>query len=173
MERFQSFLEDLRDQTGAEVVHVIAHSMGNRALLQVLKVMSAEGSTQNKFKQIVLTAPDVPRIEVEGLLNAASGLADRVTLYASSKDKALRSSKWVHTNPRLGYVYDVPYFFTGVDSIDASLVHTDFMGHSLFSSTRSVLGDLSELLRHGASPANRFALQPLNTPSGICWSFRP
>jgi esterase/lipase superfamily enzyme len=171
--RLQLFLEELRDRTGAEVVHVIAHSMGNRALLQALKLASTRGTQQRKFKQIVLTAPDVPRVEVESLLDAAEALADRVTLYASSKDKALLGSKWIHTNPRLGFVYDFPFYFSGLDSIDASGVHTDFMGHSVFSNARSVLGDLSELILRGTHPASRFALQALNTLDGLCWTFRP
>lgn len=73
------------------------------------------------FKQVVLTAPDVPRKDVDPLIRAASLHAERVTLYASRKDKALGLSKTKHNYERLGKVYGYPYVLEGLDSIDANL----------------------------------------------------
>src|SRR5260370_27312262 len=59
--------------------------------------------------------------------------------------------------------YGLPFFFRGVDSIDASRVHTDLLGHSVFSNARSVLSDLSEIIkdlveeRRGATVSPKFA----------------
>ena len=173
VKRLQVFLRDLSQSSGATELHLIAHSMGNRALVQALSLLQAVPVPARKpFKQVVLTAPDVPTQDVEGLIAAAKALAERVTLYASSKDKALRLSKGLHAYRRLGYVYDFPLFIAGMDSIDASSVKTDLMGHSVFSSTRTVLSDLSEVIRHGEEPARRFDLEQLVTPGGLCWTFR-
>ena len=171
--RLQAFLRDLSQSSGATELHLIAHSMGNRGLIQALSLLqAAPGPIPKPFKQVVLTAPDVPTQDVEGLIAAANAQAERVTLYASSKDKALRLSKGLHTYRRLGYVYDFPLFIAGMDSIDASSVKTDLMGHSVFSSTKTVLHDLSEVIRHGEEPARRFSLEQLVTPGGLCWTFR-
>jgi esterase/lipase superfamily enzyme len=171
--RLKTFLEDIRSKSGAEVVHLIAHSMGNRALLRALNLSRSSGKRPpGKFKQVVLTAPDVARTEVEELVESAKELAERVTLYASRKDKPLLASRLFHSSKRLGFVYGVPFFFAGVDSVDASRVHTDLMGHSVFSSARSVLSDLSEVIRHGEHPRQRFELEELKTPDGLCWTFK-
>jgi esterase/lipase superfamily enzyme len=173
VKRLQTFLRDLSQSSGATELHLIAHSMGNRALVQALNLLnSAPLRVPKPFKQVVLTAPDVPTQDVDGLIAAASAQAERVTLYASSKDKALRLSKGLHAYRRLGYVYDFPYFIPGMDSIDASGVKTDLMGHSVFSSTKTVLTDLSDVIRHGEEPALRFSLMQLVTPGGLCWAFR-
>ena len=125
------------------------------------------------FKQVVLTAPDVPRKDVESLIEAASLRAERVTLYASRKDKALGISKAKHKYERLGKVYGFPYVLVGMDSIDASDVRTDFLAHTVFAKTRTVLGDLQALIAHGDPPDQRFGLTSLKSPAGICWKFLP
>jgi esterase/lipase superfamily enzyme len=173
VKRLQAFLSNLIQHSGAIELHIIAHSMGNRALVQALKLLqNATIPVPKPFKQVVLTAPDVPTKDVEELIAAANAQAERVTLYASSKDKALRLSKGLHAYRRLGYVYDFPYYVPGMDSIDASSVKTDLMGHSVYSSTRTVLSDLSEVIRYGQAPARRFSLERLVTPNGLCWTFR-
>jgi hypothetical protein len=84
------------------------------------------------FQPYVLTAPDVPRKDVESLIEAASRRAERVTLNASRKDKALGISKAKHKYERLGKVYGFPHVLAGMDSIDASDVRTDFLVHTVF-----------------------------------------
>ena len=69
-----------------------------------------QSPSTKRFKQVVLTAPDVPRKDVESLIEAASVRAERVTLYASRKDKALGISKAKHKYERLGKVYGFPTF---------------------------------------------------------------
>jgi esterase/lipase superfamily enzyme len=148
--------------------------MGNRALVNALDRLAIPENPENKpFKQVVLTAPDVPRKDVESLIKAASDKAERVTLYASSKDKALGLSKVKHKYERLGKVYGYPYVLEGIDSIDASKVKTDFWGHGVFATTRSVLGDLSALIADGKPPSKRFGLRQLDTPDGTAWAIEP
>lgn len=81
-------------------------------------------------------------------------------------------SRGLHDNRRLGFVYDAyPFVIPGLDSIDASSVKTDFLAHSFFSDTRTVLGDLAAVVLEGKEPSKRFGLKKLTTPSGPCWKF--
>jgi esterase/lipase superfamily enzyme len=170
-DRLAAFLKRLSETSGATEIHLIAHSMGNRALINALKEFQTPSAAAKPFKQVVLTAPDVPRQDAEVLIAAANANAERITLYASSKDRALLLSRGLHDNRRLGYVYDYPYVIPGLDSIDASSVETDLLGHSFFAATRTVLGDLSALVLEGKEPGTRFGLRKLKTPSGLCWEF--
>jgi esterase/lipase superfamily enzyme len=172
--RLVEFLARLAEFSGANEIHLIAHSMGNRALVHALDQLAVlPGAKPKPFKQVVLTAPDVPREDVEPLIKAASDKAERVTLYASSKDKALGLSAADHNYERLGKVYGYPFVLKGMDSIDASNVRTDFVAHSVFSNTRTVLGDLSLVIAHGDPPDRRFGLKRLRTPAGVAWTFAP
>lgn len=167
-----TFLEQVVASSGAKTIHLIAHSMGNRALVKALKQMTVTGGS-TPFKQVVLTAPDVPRQNVEPLIEAASTRAERVTLYASSKDKALGLSKVKNDYERLGKVYGFPYVLPGMDSIDASKVKTDFWEHTVFAKARTVLADLAALILDGRPPEKRFGLRPLNSSHGLSWIIAP
>ena len=174
VKRLTPFLSKLLQSSGAEQIHLIAHSMGNRALVNALDRLAVTQNLERKpFRQVVLTAPDVAREDVEPLIQAASDKAERVTLYASSKDKALGLSSVKHDYERLGKVYGYPYVLEGMDSIDESKVKTDFWGHGVFATVRTVLGDLSALIADGKPPSKRFGLRPLKSPSGTAWAIEP
>lgn len=173
VKRLTAFLAKVLEVSGAEQIHLIAHSMGNRALVNALERLTVSPDSSKKpFKQVVLTAPDVPRKDVEPLIKAASDKAERVTLYASKKDKALGLSQFKHKYERLGKVYGYPYVLEGMDSIDASKVRTDFWGHTVVASTRTVLGDLAALVADGKPPDRRFGLLRLKSPGGVFWAIQ-
>ena len=87
----QQFLEQVAGDTGAQEVHVIAHSMGNRVLAGALDRMAAAAPHRPvaHFNQILLAAPD---IDAERFRNEiaprVSPRADRMTIYASSQDQS-------------------------------------------------------------------------------------
>jgi esterase/lipase superfamily enzyme len=168
VDRLNTFLARLVQLSGARDIHLIAHSMGNRALVNALKQMKVRPN-EKPFKQVVLTAPDVPREQVEPLIKAVSEKAERVTLYASNKDKALGLSRVKNDYERLGKVYGYPFVLEGMDSIDASSVKTDFWAHTVFAKTRTVLGDLAALIADGRPPDERFGLKRITSPNGVSW----
>ncbi len=57
----QEFLEDISEKTGAERVHLIAHSMGNQALSRALDKIAdkMQDTSPTLFEQVLLTAPDI------------------------------------------------------------------------------------------------------------------
>ena len=96
------FLVDFTANCGAEKVHVIAHSMGNRGLLRALQRIAAQAQTrgQVKFGQIFLAAPDVDRDLFLDLARLYPEHAERTTLYASNGDLPVHLSARLHDAPR-------------------------------------------------------------------------
>jgi hypothetical protein len=81
--------------------------------------------------------------------------ADRVTLYASNNDYALRSSQFLHGAPRAGTAGDVIIRLAGMDTIDMSAVPADSLGHSYFAANAGAIFDIFRLLWRGDPPPQR------------------
>ena len=144
------FLTDVAEQSGAEQIHLIAHSMGNRALTSVLRDLSlTHKSSKPMFDEVVLTAPDIDaEVFINDIAPAVVKTAQRVTLYASSNDEALIMSKKVHGYARAGDSGSQLVVVPGVDTVDVSAVDTSLLGHNYYGDNSSVLADIFELL-HG------------------------
>ena len=173
-----SFLRELARDSGAERIHLIAHSMGNRALTaalqQIALAMGAAGAGAGapKFHEVILTAPDVDAEVFRDLAGEMMPAARHMTLYASRKDEALKLSHGVHGYPRAGDVDPEIVVVPGLDSVDASEVDTSFLGHSYFGDERSVVSDILLLLRNGLAPRDR-GLRPRECTAGRFWIFPP
>jgi len=170
-----NFLHQLADSSGASRIHIIAHSMGNRALVKILDPTSSASSTIGlpPFNQIVLTAPDIDTGEFLQLASRIRSTAERITLYASSNDKAISLSKTIHTYPRAGESGDNIVVVSGLDTVDASSVDTSLIGHFYYAEARAVLSDLYYLIKDGTPPSNRHGLDRRLCSSGEYWAFRP
>lgn len=170
------FLRTIAIESGGRTVHLIAHSMGNRVLTGALRAISssAQSSVSATFRQIVLTAPDIDADQFKReILPKLQWPGRRLTLYASSKDEALRASKHVHGYRRAGDADGNIIIGAGLDSIDATAVDTGFIGHSYYAERRSVISDLFYLVRDGKPPDQRFGLIQRSIPAGLYWEFRP
>jgi esterase/lipase superfamily enzyme len=167
---FQGFLSLLSQHSGAKRIHIIAHSMGNRAVCDALKALSYDPNSNLRFNHLVLAAPDIDADTFRELAATLQRLSGRITLYESSKDKALQASKKIHGNPRAGEPLLV---IPGLDTIDASAVDTDFLGHSYFSDNWPLLSDIHSILFKDDPPAERFGLTEMQHPDGKYYAFRP
>jgi esterase/lipase superfamily enzyme len=129
----EAFLKELRSRSDAARVHIIAHSLGARILTQALKDLS--GAV--RFNQIVLAAPDIDRDTFVEMARAINGTADRITLYASSRDRALKLSRDAHGYTRAGESGERLTIAYGVDTVDSTAVYTDLfsdvLSHSYFT----------------------------------------
>jgi esterase/lipase superfamily enzyme len=166
-----NFLEDVYEKSGATSIHIIAHSMGNRALLNALELLGSSPSPQ--FDEVVLAAPDVASSLFTQLIPTVQKHARRITLYASSRDQALVASAKVNHYRRAGDSNGTLTIIPPVETIDASTVDTGFLGHSYFGDNSSVLSDLYYLLKDGFPASQRSRLEPKTIPAGIYWVFRP
>lgn len=158
----KDFLTEVTQKTGARSVNLVAHSMGNRALTSALVNLSYElGDRARIFRNVILTAPDIDaEVFRRDIAPAIVKTADRVTLYASSKDEALALSRKYHGYPRAGDSGADLVVVPGIDTIDVSAVDTSFLGHSYYGSNDTVLADLGQLLLKAAQPDQRPWLRP-------------
>lgn len=169
-----AFLADFLARSEAAHVYLIGHSMGNRGLARaVAELMAAQPMLAQKITDIILTAPDIDAaIFQHDIAPKLAGARNPVTLYASSEDLALAASKAVHGYPRAGDSGAGMLIVAGVETIDATGVDTSFMKHAYFAEKRSALSDMFYLIRNNARADQRF-LDPVDTPAGRYWTFKP
>ena len=139
------FLIEFAARCGAEKMHVIAHSMGNRGLLRALQRIAANAQTRGKvrFGQVFLAAPDVDQDLFLDLAALCVQYSDRATLYSSHADKAVHLSSNVHDAPRAGYF--LPYtLLQDVDTITVPDFDVDLLGHSYYAQAGALLHDIRE-----------------------------
>jgi esterase/lipase superfamily enzyme len=171
-DHLRTFLEDVARKSGTRRIQIIAHSMGNRALLNALTELSRTHSTA-RFREIVLAAPDIDAGVFRQISSAVASEAERVTLYASSTDRALTASQHFHQFPRAGEAGNNIVIMRSTDTVDATDVDTSLIGHSYFADNRSVLEDLFLLIRYNLPPESRFGLEQQMLNQQIYWKFKP
>jgi esterase/lipase superfamily enzyme len=167
------FLVDFATNCGAEKVHVIAHSMGNRGLLRALQRIAANAETRGKVKfgQIFLAAPDVDRDLFLDLARLYPEHSERTTLYASDADLPVHLSAKLHDAPRAGYF--APYSVApGVDTVAVPDFDLDLLGHSYFAQAEALLHDIHDLMLHGEAPARRQRITPALAGGVSFWKLR-
>lgn len=168
--RLAEFLQVVVAEAGSSRVHLIAHSMGNRALLDALSLYLARRTPANPgspLGQIVFTAPDVDRDLFVDAVQSLSGAGERLTLYASNSDRALLTSELLHGAPRAGLAGDRLVTLDGLDSIDMSAVEADMLGHSYFADDTGAMYDLFRLLWRGDPPPRRCGMEPLREAKAV------
>lgn len=162
--RLSGFLEDLVARSGASTVHIVAHSMGNRALTDALELMAARRNLNANsapiFDQILFAAPDVDAGLFAEMIKAIRPIAQRLTLYGSREDWALESSRRLHGNaPRAGQGGEFVLVNDNIDSVDMSELGEDMLAHSYFADDSSALADMMSLFWHNTSPQRRCGLE--------------
>jgi esterase/lipase superfamily enzyme len=167
------FLEKIATESHATTIHLIAHSMGNRALTAALSSIAKEHSgVAPLFSQVFLAAPDIDVGVFKQLAATFPMPANHVTLYASSKDEALKASKKFHQDRRAGDS-SILLVVPNVDTIDATAVDTGFLGHSYYGDNRSVLTDIFSVMKQYDPPDKRFGMRPNRPRNPTYWIFSP
>ena len=152
-------------------LHVIAHSMGNRALLFALEkiLMSLQGKKPKfTFSDIIFAAADVDQqVFVDSVLRV-SDFSKRKTLYASAVDRALKKSGFLNQMTRAGYLPPVT-IAKATDTIDVPNFDFNILGHGYYASARPVLNDMFNLMHNGMPVANRQGIEPRQDGTGTYW----
>lgn len=171
----KTFFADLSTRLDANEIYVIAHSMGNRPASRALAALFVERpELAKRFKEIILMAPDIDaEVFKREIAPPLLSSGRHVTLYASSKDTALKISKVINGGQRLGDADPSIVMLNGMESIDASNVETDLIGHAYYADARSVLSDLFEVVRDTGPAASRSHLEEILTVPGRFWRFKP
>lgn len=153
---FHDFLDLVVAKTGAKQVHLIAHSLGNAVLLNVLQDYKMPASAGAVINQVILAAPAIDAEEFGIIAGKIKGLVSGgVTLYASSNDRALYAASSLNRGrPMAGDVpAGGPVIVAGIDSIDVSAIPTDsFWGHDRYADRRELLEDIWRLVSKGVRP---------------------
>jgi esterase/lipase superfamily enzyme len=154
------FMIDFVERSGAETVHVIAHSMGNRAVLRAVNRIAAKAKRQTgkHFGQLILAAADVDTDLFRDLCRAYEQVAQRTTLYISRRDLAVEASKWLHTYPRVGLTPPI-VVAPGIDTVNVANIDMTVLGHGYVAGARDVLRDIHCLITQNLSPKSRFGLR--------------
>lgn len=176
----EEFVRLILDRTDARTVHIIAHSMGHEPVLAALQnLRQVPPAGRSKFGQLVLAAPDIARNDFAHRLAELEGLAPGATLYASSKDLAMRASRvWHRGQARAGDVPpEGPLVVRGAYTIDATYLGTDVLAvnHSGYAESRELINDISLLFRHGRQPPkDRWpVLRTLERGQETYWEYPP
>lgn len=167
----KEFLTDLVDRSGARSIHVVAHSMGNRAMTAAMQQIAYQRPDNEPiFDRVVLAAPDVDAdLFRKDLAGSLIEVAKKVTLYASSDDQALMASKKVHGYPRAGESGDLLVVVPGVETIDVSGIDLSLLGHSYYGESEPILKDLRDVLFSRLPAPERSSLTMLGHAPRVWW----
>ncbi len=172
----RAFLEELSRFSGVETIHLVAHSMGNRALVDALIQLIARPNKDEKWKygEVVLIAPDIDReIFERDLAPKLVQSESRITLYVSARDIPLLASKAVNAYPRLGDAIGGPPVIEGIDTVDVSEAITIVSGHAYYKESPAVIADMGFLINDRQAADNRDTVNVVNTQHGRYWKVRP
>ncbi len=139
-------------------IHLIAHSLGCRALLGALALIAdeLESGEQPMFCDVIVAAPDVDLDVFRDVIAPRlmrHPVAQHYTLYSSSTDKALHASEKLQSYQRVGSAVgsDILRQLQNFTVIDVSNVTADAAGlkHDYFISEPAVLRDMIQMLVFG------------------------
>lgn len=127
-------------------ISVIAHSMGNMLLSQIVSHIALPCV---RFKRAALAAADITQNEfLDIFIDFFKNVFSHITIYVNENDKALKASKMLNKSPLVGDSSKKICVHADIDTIDT----TGFDGklgelyHSYFSSNEKVFDDIRKFL---------------------------
>jgi esterase/lipase superfamily enzyme len=143
--------------------------MGALVALESLSAAGQGAWSRPQVDELILAAPDVDVDLFEMHIRKSRFVAGGMTLYASSKDRALVASRRAARKPRAGDVFESgPLIIEKLDSIDVSEIGDEMFGlnHNTFATNRSLIDDVGRLMLHGERPPHRRSPQIRCVPEG-------
>ncbi|PTA92024.1 hypothetical protein CWM66_12580 [Kosakonia sp. H7A] len=127
-------------------ISVIAHSMGNMLLSQIVSHISLPCV---RFKRAALAAADITQNEfLDIFIDFFKNVFSHITIYVNENDKALKASKMLNKSPLVGDSSKTICVHTDIDTIDTTGFDGKFgeLYHSYFSSNERVFDDIRQFL---------------------------
>ncbi|MEQ8435372.1 MAG: alpha/beta hydrolase [Oceanicaulis sp.] len=169
------YLELLMESAGADRIHVVAHSMGNRFLLRALEEMADDNPApldEPLFDQVVWASPDVDQADFLYTLPDLLHLSRDMTLYASASDRALRLSRRIQGGyPRAGDVTPSPVVLEGLSTVDTTAAGDSGLGHSDYAGP--ALDDFRAIVWLSLEPEQRCILEVETGETGLFYRVEP
>jgi esterase/lipase superfamily enzyme len=158
---FAEFLQTLLAGNTEGQIFIIAHSMGSRVVSRALEKLHDTGvQFGNRISQLIFAAPDIDAAVFREQISPAFTQLQQITLYASDNDLALQASQKLRFDyPRAGQAGANICIVDKVDTIDASDVRTDFLGHGYFAATLPLLNDIHSVIINAQRPEGRMLKQ--------------
>ncbi len=169
-------LEFLSDETSAENIHLIGYSMGARVVTYAIKdsALIYKGQPHERIRkklhigEVILLGSDLDRGVFAGyLLDGLLNVPDNLNVYMSGSDSVLGASNWLFERNRLGEnwtggkppqpVVDYLIKNPNLRFIDVTKAESagSGNGHSYFTGSPWVSGDILLTLMFGLSPKQR------------------
>ncbi|MEX0325750.1 MAG: alpha/beta hydrolase [Puniceicoccaceae bacterium] len=168
----QQLIVGLQENYPESPIHIIAHSMGNKALLETLDDLQQVALSTGEWSigEIILVAPDIDQeIFIRDVASRLATMPSRKTLYVSSKDFPLFASATVYQYPRLGDSRNGVTVVEGVETIDVSDAIPLFEGHGYYEANKETIEDLYYLINKGLGAEERPLLEAVETEEGKYW----
>lgn len=162
----KQFLDEVATYSGAKTIYLMAHSMGNRALTKALMTNSNDKKKilSSSYSSIMMAAADIDQdVFKRDIAPVLKLTGASITIYASANDNALKASRGLHNDKRVGEIEgDVPVIINGMETIDVSGIDSSFTGHGYYFNNLSFLNDLAQIIKGGKNADARPNLQPIS-----------
>lgn len=189
---FRTFLRFLADETNVERIHILGYSAGTRLVARALDELALihRGMSRREIQahfpigQVILVAADVSRETFGGyLVDGLLDVADRVSIYVSEKDRALRVSNFLFgRRERLGQMWEegtmmpvVKDYLRGMERLNVVNVteaegSDSANGHGYFRASPWASSDVLTTLLYKLEPGDRGLVRSHDSP---VWRFPP
>jgi esterase/lipase superfamily enzyme len=161
---------------GSHRDHMVAHSMGGRVAIMALSLVATQRDVEGRgpmIDELILAAPEIPATMLQAEAPGLDRVTGRTTLYVSRADRALLLAGRYTGDDSAGDAANTVLLLPGIETIDATEIRDDILGHSYYRTNRTLLADMHQLLTTGLGPDRRFGLVPVASDAGTYWAFRP
>jgi esterase/lipase superfamily enzyme len=178
------FIKHLIERTDAEHIHLLGYSAGTRLVIDALSMLAIDGppgAGETRIGEVILVGSDYDTgLFGAALTNGMLEVTDRISVYLSGIDRALRFSSFLFGRERLGEILDrdMPEHIRALlqQREDVVLIEvTDaenagaHNGHAYFRASPWVSSDILATLAYGLGPAERGLV--LADPKLPIWSY--
>jgi esterase/lipase superfamily enzyme len=180
------FITYLIERTDAERIHVLGYSAGTRVVIDALSMLAIDGPPKaggTRIGEVILVGSDYDTgLFGAALTNGILEVTERISVYLSGIDRALRFSSFLFGRERLGEILDrdMPGHVRKLlrQRDDLLLIEvTDAEnagarnGHAYFRASPWVSSDILATLAYGLAPRERGLVQSDSTLP--IWSYPP